>query len=279
MVSRPLVLSATTEEQLYKEVASALGSVEKNLKLFRACFPLELKNESFTSYELCDVDTRSIVTAVSIKVRKHLNVDHPHIFLLWIPRILKTTTATAIIKCRYIATGDEIDVGKFPLNEAFIFSFGWNRSIRMEDAYKGKGLHLFIQCHAPNSAVKAPLGRLVPMWDNCATAKMRYTEDVGFSLTTADEMRVKKVLSCKDTRNLLRSYMATEFACKRHEEKFTGAPRVQLSDDLPETRDFTRSDGPLPESSSDATKKETKVVSGNGVVSIAMKTQPRNTPL
>ncbi|AAB99736.1 putative movement protein [Spinach latent virus] len=212
--TKPLVLTAANEEQLYKQISGALESVNKNMKMFRACVPLELKNNGYTSFELCDGDTRSLVTAFNVRVQKNLNVDHPHIFLLWVPRILKSTTATAIIKCKYLATGDEKAVGKFPLNEAFIFAFGWERSIRMKDAYDGKGLHLFIQCFAPNSEAKAPLGRLVPMWDNCATAKMRYTEDVGSSLTTADEMRVRNVLTDKDTRNLLRSYMATDSLVK-----------------------------------------------------------------
>nr|WPS71456.1 movement protein [Asparagus virus 2] len=276
--TKPLVLTAANEEQLYKQISGALESVNKNLKMFRACVPLELKNNGFTSFELCDEDTRSLVTAFSVKVRKNINVDHPHIFLLWVPRILKSTSATAIIKCKYLATGDEKAVGKFPLNEAFIFSFGWERSIRMRDAYDGKGLHLFIQCFAPNSEAKAPLGRLVPMWDNCATAKMRYSEDVGSSLTTADEMRVRNVLTDKDTRNLLRSYMATEFACREFEDKFTGAPRVQLSDDLPETLDFTRLGGPTPECSDATENKRRTVVCGNGVVEIAMEAQSRNTP-
>nr|AAF89807.1 putative movement protein 3a [Hydrangea mosaic virus] len=278
--SKPLLLTAANEDQLYKQISGALESVNKNLKMFRACVPLELKNNGYTSFELCDEDTRSLVTAFSVKVRKNINVDHPHIFLLWIPRILKSTSATAIIKCKYLATGDEKAVGKFPLNEAFIFSFGWERSIRMKDAYNGKGLHLFIQCFAPNSEARAPLGRLVPMWDNCATAKMRFSEDVGSSLTTADEMRVRNVLTDKDTRSLLRSYMATEFACREFEEKFTGAPRVQLSDDLPETLDFTCPEGLLPGKDPDAAdpKRKSTVVSGNGVVAIAMDSQSHNTP-
>lgn len=277
--TKPLVLTAANEEQLYKQISGALESVNKNMKMFRACVPLELKNNGHTSFELCDEDTRSLVTAFNVKVRKNLNVDHPHIFLLWVPRILKSTTATAIIKCKYLATGDEKAVGKFPLNEAFIFAFGWERSIRMKDAYDGKGLHLFIQCFAPNSEAKAPLGRLVPMWDNCATAKMRYTEDVGSSLTTADEMRVRNVLTDKDTRNLLRSYMATEFACKEQEDKFTGAPRVQLSDDLPATLDFTQREVPVLENIPNAAQSNGSVVSGNGAVEIAMsRPQPQNAP-
>lgn len=279
VTTKSLVLTASDEEQLYKQISGALGSVNRNMKMFRACVPLELKNNSYTSFELCDEDTRSLVTAFNVKVRKKLNVDHPHIFLLWVPRILKSTTATAIIKCKYLATGDEKAVGKFPLNEAFIFAFGWERSIRMKDAYDGKGLHLIIQCFAPNSEAKAPLGRLVPMWDNCATAKMRYTEDVGSSLTTADEMRVRNVLTDKDTRNLLRSYMATEFACKEQEDKFTGAPRAQLSDDLPAALDFTRCDVPELGCVPNAAQLNRSVVSGNGTVEIAMsRPQSQNTP-
>jgi len=238
--SKPIVLTAADEESLYKQIAGALESVNSNLKMFQACFPLELKNNSHTSFELCDENTRSIATGFITKIRKSINVDHPHIFLLWVPRILKSTFATAEIRCRYLATGDEKAVGKFPLNEAFIFSFGWERSIRMKDAYSGKGLHLFIQTLAPDSEPNAPLGRLIPMWDNCATAKMRYTEDVGSSMTVADEMRVKTVLTDKITRGLLNSYMAHEFTCKESVEKFSAAPRVQLSDDLPESIDFTK---------------------------------------
>ncbi|QPB74033.1 putative movement protein [Rosa ilarvirus-1] len=282
--SKPVVLTAANEEELYKQITGALVSVNANLKMFQACFPLELKNNSHTSFELCDENTRSIATALITKVRKSINVDHPHIFLIWIPRILKSTFATAEIRCRYLATGDEKAVGKFLLNEAFMFSFGWERSIRMKDAYSGKGLHLFIQTSAPNSEPNAPLGRLIPMWDNCATAKMRYTESVGTSMSVADEMRVKNVLTDKTTKGLLRSYMAHEFVCKEVVEKFSAPPRVQLSDDLPESVDFTRSDvKALPELSSVATEanEKSKVICGNGVyedLSTASKRQGQNTP-
>ncbi|AAK01484.1 putative movement protein 3a [Tulare apple mosaic virus] len=283
--SKPIVLTAANEEELYKQITSALVSVNANLKMFQACFPLELKNNSHTSFELCDENTRSIVTAFTTKIRKSINVDHPHIFLLWVPKILKTTFATADIRCKYLATGDEKAVGNFPLNEAFIFSFGWERSIRMKDAYSGKGLHLFIQDTCPGFWPNAPLGRLVPLWDNCATAKMRYTEDIGTSMTIDGWMRVKNVLSDKVTRGLLSSYMAHEFTCREKVEKFTGPPRVQLSDDLPETLDFTSqcSEVKRPPVLTDATKadEDSKVVSGNGVyedLSTASKRQGQNTP-
>jgi len=283
--SKPIVLTAADEDSLYKQIAGALESVNSNLKMFQACFPLELKNNSHTSFELCDENTRSIATGFITKIKKSINVDHPHIFLLWVPRILKSTFATAEIRCRYLATGDEKAVGKFPLNEAFIFSFGWERSIRMKDAYSGKGLHLFIQTLAPDSEPNAPLGRLIPMWDNCATAKMRYTEDVGSSMTVADEMRVKTVLTDKITRGLLNSYMAHEFTCKESVEKFSAAPRVQLSDDLPESIDFTKNSDVKghPALTAVATKanEKSEVVSGDGVVESSQTVQRgrgQNTP-
>ncbi|UZH98849.1 movement protein [rose ilarvirus 2] len=293
--TKPVVLTAANEEELYRQISGALISVNANLKMFQACFPLELKNNSHTSFELCDENTRSFATSLKVKIKKYINIDHPHIFLLWVPRILKNTFATAEIRCKYLATGDEKAVGKFPLNEAFMFSFGWERSIRMKDAYSGKGLHLFIQTIAPNSEPNAPLGRLIPMWDNCATAKMRYTEDVGSSMSVANEMRVKNVLTDKLTRGLLSSYMAHEFTCKEAVEKFTAAPRLQLSDDLPETLDFTIpvpsapgvesviSDGTGLPVITDAIKADvaSNVVSGNGVIeelSTASRRQVQNTP-
>lgn len=296
--SKPLVLTAKDEESLYKEITEVLGKVNKNMKLFTACRPLELKNDKCVSFELCDENTRSIVTAIKVKlVKQTINVDHPHIFLLWIPRILKHTSASVSIRCRYLATGDEKAVGRFSLSEAFIFSFGWERSIRMEDAYDHKGLHLVLQPSAPSCMPKAPLGRLVPLWDNCVTAKMRYTEDIGYSVTTADEMRVRTVLTDKMTRGLLRSYMATEFTTRDKEEKFQGPARAQLSDDLPESMpDFTKispvkSDAMLvrdkpsnqevvgaehPRKASD----EALVRSGNGVHEVIVASQDRkhNTP-
>lgn len=143
------------------------------------------------------------------------------------------------MKVQYIATGDVKVLGKLPLNEAFLLSFGWERSIRMKDAYDHKGLMVFAQPFAPATPPKAPLGRLIPMWDVCPTQKMRYTEDVGSSMTKAQEMRVRTILSERTTRSLLSSVMAKEYACREQVPKFLGPGEVQLSDDLPEYQDFT----------------------------------------
>nr|AUX13137.1 movement protein [Blacklegged tick associated ilarvirus] len=237
--TKAVVLSATDEESLLKEITGALSRAQMDMKTFRACVPVELKNEKAFCFELCDETTRSWVTALRTKVKSSLNVDHPHICFLWVPRILRSTYATVDLKVQYIATGDVKVLGKLPLNEAFLLSFGWERSIRMKDAYDHKGLMVFAQPSAPATPPGAPLGRWIPMWDVCPTQKMRYTEDVGSSMTKAQEMRVKTILSERTTRSLLSSVMAKEYACREQVPKFLGPGEVQLSDDLPEYPDLT----------------------------------------
>lgn len=287
---KPLALSADTEEELYSQITGALLSVNSKLSMFKACVPIELKATAHSLFELSEEKSllSTCVSSFQSKVKKHLNVDHPHIFLLWIPRILKSTDATAEIRCEYLATGDVKSVGKFSLNEAFIFSFGWERSIRLKDVLNGKGLCLHVQTVAPSCPPKAPLGRLVPMWDSAATAKMRYTESVGTSLTIADEMRVKTVLSDSVTRGLLSSYMAQEYTCKEDQKKFLAASRVQLSDDLPDQLDFSHKVLPsapslsdVPAGANSAPALAGKVSSGDGVIedlTTSSKSIPQNTP-
>ncbi|UYP65663.1 cell to cell movement protein [Apple ilarvirus 2] len=237
--TKAVVLSATDEESLLAEISGALSRAQMDMKTFRACVPIEMKNDKAFCFELCDETTRSWITALRVKVQARLNIDHPHIMFLWVPRILKSTHATVDLKIQYIATGDVKVLGKLPLNEAFLLSFGWERSIRMKDAYAKKGLMVFAQPSAPATPPGAPLGRWIPMWDVCPTQKMRYTEDVKSSMTKAQEMRVKTILNERTTRSLLRSVMANEYTCREQVPKFLGPSEVQLSDDLPEFHDFT----------------------------------------
>jgi len=92
--TKAVVLSATDEESLLKEITGALSRAQMDMKTFRACIPVELKNEKAFCFELCDETTRSWVTAIKTQVKANLNVDHPHICFLWVPRILRSTHAT-----------------------------------------------------------------------------------------------------------------------------------------------------------------------------------------
>nr|AFT91185.1 movement protein [Blackberry chlorotic ringspot virus]AFT91195.1 movement protein [Blackberry chlorotic ringspot virus]AFT91201.1 movement protein [Blackberry chlorotic ringspot virus]AGX83790.1 movement protein [Blackberry chlorotic ringspot virus] len=237
-----LTFSADDEASLEKAVTEALaGSMELNMGI-RRCAAFPATNTEAFLCELTTKETKTFIGKFTDKVRGRVFVDHAVIHLMYIPVILNTTDAIAELKIKNLATGDELYGGtKVNLNEAFILTMTWPRSLFADEVNKHKGLYLggVVSC-APHVPKSAKIGMWYPMWTEKVSAKQLYQDTAKITNTRALETYTRTMISSdKEMRSLLRSRASIDIAAKSKENPVLCSQYVNLLDQRVEGVDFT----------------------------------------
>nr|AFT91223.1 movement protein [Blackberry chlorotic ringspot virus] len=237
-----LTFSADDEASLEKAVTEALaGSMELNMSI-RRCAAFPATNTEAFLCELTTKETKTFIGKFTDKVRGRVFVDHAVIHLMYIPVILNTTDAIAELKNKNLATGDELYGGtKVNLNEAFILTMTWPRSLFADEVNKHKGLYLggVVSC-APHVPKSAKIGMWYPMWTEEVSAKQLYQDTAKITNTRALETYTRTMISSdKEMRSLLRSRASIDIAAKSKEKPVLCFQYVNLLDQRVEGVDFT----------------------------------------
>ncbi|UXP11831.1 protein 3A [Soybean ilarvirus I] len=237
-----LVFSADDEASLEKSVADALSQcVELNMGI-RRCSAFPAVNQGYFLCELTTKETGSILRTFTDKVASRMFVDHAIIHLLYVPAILESTYATAELKLKYSATGDELYGGtKVNLNEAFVLTMSWPRSLFSEDVKNHKGLYLGGSIHCASTVPHmAKIGMWYPMWTEKLSNKQLYQKTVAVTSTKAIQTFARKMISSdKEMRSLLRSKISMDRAAKTQENPVSCSGSVNLLDNTVVGVDFT----------------------------------------
>nr|UAJ54417.1 movement protein [Parietaria mottle virus] len=237
-----LTFSADDESGLEKAVSDALsGCVELNMGI-RRCAAFPATNQDAFLCELTTKEAKGVLKSLADKVRGRMFVDHAVIHLMYIPVILDTTHAVADLKLKNLATGDELYGGtKVNLNEAFILTMTWPRSLFADAVNEHKGLYLggTISC-ASSVPRHAKVGMWYPLWTEKVSNKQLYQKTVALTNTRAIETFARTMIhSDKEMRSLLRSRASTDIASKRYENPVLCSSRIGLTDDATAGVDFT----------------------------------------
>lgn len=239
---KALTFSADDESSLEKAVAEALsGSVELNMGIRRCAAFAAVNTEAFLC-ELTTKETKSIVSKFTDKVRGRVFVDHAVVHLMYIPVILNTTHAVADLKIKNLATGDELYGGtKVNLNEAFILTMTWPRSLFSDAVAAHRGLYLGGTVSCASSVPKgAKIGMWYPMWTEKVSNKQLYQQTTPIVNTKALETFTRTMISSdKEMRSLLRSRASIDIAAKTRENHVICSPSVNLLDNQTSGVDFT----------------------------------------
>jgi len=237
-----LTFSADDESGLEKAVSDALsGCVELNMGI-RRCAAFPAVNQGTFLCELTTKETKGVLKSLADKVRGRIFVDHAVIHLMYIPVILDSTYAVAELKLKNLATGDELYSGtKVNLNEAFILTMTWPRSLFADAVNEHKGLYLggVVSC---SSSVprQAKIGMWYPLWTEKVGNKQLYQKTVAITNTRAIETFARTMIhSDKEMRSLLRSRASTDIASKKYEEPVICSSRIGLTDNVTAGIDFT----------------------------------------
>nr|AGT58203.1 movement protein [Tobacco streak virus] len=239
---KALTFSAEDETSLEKAIVEALsGSVDINMGLKR-CAAFPAVNVGAFLCELATKETKSFIGKFSDKIKGRVFVDHAGIHLMYIPVILNTTYATAELKLKNLATGDELYGGtKVNLNKAFILTMTWPRSLFAETVNHNRGLYLggTIPC-ASSVPTNAKIGMWYPIWSEKVSNKQLYQTTVDIHNTEALETFTRTMIhSDKEMRALLRSRASVDIAAKKRERPVMCSERVSLLDQHTQGVDFT----------------------------------------
>ena len=237
-----LTFSADDESSLEKAVTDALsGCVELNMGV-RRCAAFPAVNQDTFLCELTTKETKGILKSLADKVRGRLFVDHAVIHLMYLPVILDTTHAVADLKIKNLATGDELYGGtKVNLNEAFVLTMSWPRSLFADDVNNHRGLYLGgnIMCSSSVPS-KAKIGMWYPLWSEKVSNKQLYQKTVAITNTRAIETFARTMIhSDKEMRSLLRSRASTDIASRNIEIPVLCSSRIGLVDKTTAGIDFT----------------------------------------
>nr|UOF93187.1 movement protein [Bacopa chlorosis virus] len=237
-----LTFSADDETSLERSVSDALSQcVDLNMGV-RRCAAFPAINKDFILCELTTKETKSVIRKLVDKTRGRLFVNHAVIHLMYIPVILNSTHAVADLKLKNLATGDELYGGtKVSLNEAFILTMSWPRSLFADavDAHKGLYLGGAISCSStvPHGA---KIGMFYPLWSEQLSDKQLYHKTVAITNTQAIETFTKTMISSDgELRSLLRSRASIDGVAKNFEQPVLGSKRVSLLDVTTAGVDFT----------------------------------------
>lgn len=239
---KALTFSADDESALEKSVLEALsGSVELNMGI-RRCAAFPAVNENAFLCELTTKETRGFISKIADKARGRIFVDHAVIHLMYIPVILNSTHAVADLKIKNLATGDELYGGtKVNLNEAFVLTMTWPRSLFADDIHNRKGLYLGGVISCSSSVPRgAKIGMWYPLWSEKVSNKQLYQQTVDIVNTKAMETYVRTMIgSDKEMRSLLRSRASIDVAAKSAERPVLCDKYVNLLDNNTTGIDFT----------------------------------------
>lgn len=239
---KPLTFSAEDESSLEKAVIDALtGSVELNMGI-RRCAAFPATNTEAFLCELTTKETRSFIGKFTDKVRGRVFVDHAVIHMMYIPVILSTTEAIAELKMKNLATGDELYGGtKVNLNEAFVLTMTWPRSLFAEAVHAHRGLYLGGSVSCAASVPKgAKIGMWYPMWTEKVSNKQLYQTTVNIHNTKALETFTRTMISSdREMRSLLRSRASIDVAARTQERPVMCSERISLLDHQTTGVDFT----------------------------------------
>ncbi|AAA80344.1 3a protein [Parietaria mottle virus] len=237
-----LTFSAEDESGLEKAVSDALsGCVELNMGI-RRCAAFPAINQDAFLCELTTKEAKGVLRSLADKVRGRMFVDHAVIHLMYIPVILDTTHAVADLKLKNLATGDELYGGtKVNLNEAFILTMTWPRSLFADAVNEHKGLYLGGTISCSSSVPRhAKVGMWYPLWTEKVSNKQLYQKTVALTNTRAIETFARTMIhSDKEMRSLLRSRASTDIASKRYENPVLCSSRIGLMDNATAGIDFT----------------------------------------
>nr|UTQ50871.1 MAG: movement protein [Prunus virus I] len=239
---RALTFSADDESSLEKSVSDALsGCVELNMGL-RRCAAFPATNTEAFLCELTTKETKTILGKFADKVRGRVFVDHAVIHMMYIPVILSTTHAVAELKIRNMATGDELYGGtKVNLNEAFILTMTWPRSLFADAVHAHKGLYLGGTVNCATSVPKGcNIGMWYPMWSEKVSNKQLYQNTTNIVNTKALETFTRTMISSdREMRSLLRSRASIDIAAKTAEKPVLCSSHVNLLNQHTSGVDFT----------------------------------------
>ncbi|AWC08306.1 putative movement protein [Peanut virus C] len=237
-----LTFSADDESSLEKSVIEALaGCTDLNMGL-RRCAAFEAKNEGYFLCELTTKGAKSFIKSLTDKVKGRLFIEHSVIQLVYVPLILNTTHAVAELKLKNMATGDELYGGtKVNLNEAFLLTLSWPRSLLASAVDRHKGLYLggTMSC-APSVQKGETIGMWYPLWTEKISGKQLYQKHVEVTRTKAIETFAKTIVSSdREMRSMLRSRISIGNAAKTFENPVTSSSSIGLLDGSAVGVDFT----------------------------------------
>lgn len=237
-----LTFSADDESGLEKAVTDALsGCIEINMGV-RRCAAFPAVNQGAFLCELTTKETKGVLKSLTDKVRGRMFVDHAVIHLMYIPVILDTTHAVAELKLKNLATGDELYGGtKVNLNEAFVLTMTWPRSLFADAVNDHRGLYLGGTISCSSSVPRqAKIGMWYPLWTEKVSNKQLYQKTVAITNTRAIETFSRTMIhSDKEMRSLLRSRASTDIASRKREAPVLCSPNVGLIETTTEGVDFT----------------------------------------
>lgn len=238
---KALTFSAADEESLQKSVFDALsGNVDIEMGVKR-CAAFPAVNDDHFLCELMTKETKSIIGKFADKVRGRLFVEHTTIHLMYIPVIIDTTHAVAELKLKYMATGDTLYEGtKVNLNEAFVLTMTWPRSMFADDVNKHKGLYLGGTVFAPTTPKGSKIGMWYPLWTERVSSKQLYQRKTDINNTKVLETFTKKLISSDaDMRRIMRTRISVSNAAKKNESLISCANNIDLVDQHTSGIDFT----------------------------------------
>jgi len=239
---KALTFSADDESALEKTILEALsGSTELNMGV-RRCAAFAAVNNNVFLCELTSKETRGFIGKIADKTRGRIFIDHAVIHLMYIPVILNTTHAVADLMIKNMATMDEMYSGtRVNLNEAFVLTMTWPRSLFADDVHNHKGLYLGGTISCSSSVPKgAKIGMWYPFWSEKVSNKQLYQKTVEVVNTKAMETYVRKMIgSDKEMRSLLRSRASIDIAAKTAERPVSCNEYVNLLDNNATGIDFT----------------------------------------
>lgn len=261
-----LTFSADTESALAEAVSKSLDGV-MNLNMgIRRCAAFPAVNNGHFLCELTTKETKSVLTGFLNKVRERTFVEHAVIQLLYIPVILNTTVASACIKLKNLATGDELYGGtKVNLNQAFVLTLTWPRSLFADDVAAHKGLFLggTVDC-ASSIPAGGKIGMWYPFWSEKISKRQLYQKTTAVTSTLAMETYAKAVIkSDAEMRALMMSYASVDNAAKAHENLVTCSKTMNLLESGSTGIDFTVKQ--LPERSAESPDDTDRNVEVSGV--------------
>ncbi|AGN29720.1 movement protein [Ageratum latent virus 1998] len=239
---KALTFSADDEDSLQKAVLEALsGSVELNMGV-RRCAAFPAQNNGAFLCELTTKETKSFIGKFTDKIKGRLFIDHAVIHLMYIPVILNTTHAVANLKIKNLATGDELYGGtKVNLNEAFVLTLTWPRSLFADAVDKHRGLYLGGSIECSSSIPRdAKIGMWYPLWSEKVSNKQLYQNTTDIVNTKALETFTRTMIHTdREMRSLLRSRASIDMAAKHKESPVLCSNSIGLLDSQTTGIDFT----------------------------------------
>lgn len=241
----PLTFSANDESDIQKAITEALSTcVDLNMGICRcAAFPA-VNSEHF----MCELTTNEVKNTLQkfiAKLKGRLFIQHAVIHFMYIPLILNTTEATSNLMLKCLATGDELyDGTRVNMNEAFVLSMTWPRSLLAKWVDEHRGLYLKGNVHcAPTVPRGSEIGMWYPFWTEQISRKQLYQETVPITNTRALETYARTMIrSDREMRSILRSYASVDYAAKHHEKPVICSDNINLLSSSTSGIDFTKSE-------------------------------------